>query len=55
MCPFTYEEIKEEMWDWDWDKVIVRPLVRLADEYKSMPEQMLVQRVDIYPYREFDL
>lgn len=55
MCPFAYEEIKEDMWDWDWDKVIVRPLVRLADEHKSMPEQMLAQRVDIFPYREFDL
>lgn len=51
----SYEEIKEEMWDWDWDKVIVRPLVRLGDEYKSMPEQMSVQRIDIFPYREFDI
>lgn len=55
MCHSSYEEIKEEMWDWDWDKVIVRPLVRLGDKFKSMSEQMSVQRIDIFPYREFDI
>lgn len=53
--PFTYEERKKEMWDWDWDKVIVRPFVRVENEFETIPELILVNRVDIFPYQEFDL
>jgi ribonuclease J len=55
LCPLSYDEIKEDMWDWDWDCVVVRPLVRLANEYDTIPELALVHRVDIFPYKEFDL
>ncbi len=55
LCPMPYDELKEEMWDWDWDCVIVRPLVRIANEYDTIPELALAQRVDIFPYKEFDL
>lgn len=55
LCPFSYEERKENMRDWDWDRIIVRPLIRLANEYDTIPELTLVQRVDIFPYQNFDI
>lgn len=54
LCPMSYDEVKENMWDWNWDCVVVRPLVRLANEYDTIPELTFVHRIDIFPYKEFD-
>lgn len=55
LWPFTYDEQKDNMSDWNWDLIIVRPLVRLADEYHSIPEAISVSRVDIFPHQNFDI
>lgn len=45
----TFEEYIEELWDWDWDTVIVRPLVRLGNGHFQMDETIDVQRIYLFP------
>lgn len=52
--PGDYNEVKDDLTDWSWDCVIVRPLVRLKNEFDEMREKMLVQRIYCFPYKEFD-
>lgn len=52
----SVDEAVEDWNDWDWDSVIVRPLVRVKDTFgEAMPETVLVQRVNIFPYKRFEL
>lgn len=52
----SVDEAVEDWNDWDWDSVIVRPLVRVIDTFgEAMPETVLVQRVNIFPYKRFEL
>ena len=45
-----------ERWsDWDWDSVIVRPLVRLRNDWEEMGETVMVRRVYLFPYKKFDI
>lgn len=42
--------------DWDWDSVIVRPLVRLRNCWnEDMEETIIVHRVYLFPYKKFDI
>lgn len=52
LCSTNHNAVKEDMLDWDWDKVIVRPLVRLENEFDEMLEKMLVPRIYCFPYRK---
>lgn len=47
------DEVIEAWLDWDWDSMIVRPLVRLDDVWGGMKETILVPRVYIFPYKTF--
>ena len=52
----SVDEAVEHWNDWDWDSVIVRPLVRVRDIFgEEIPETVLVQRVNIFPYKRFEL
>ena len=49
------DEAIENWSDWEWDSVIVRPLVRLQNEWDEMGNEVLVNRVYIFPYKQFNL
>lgn len=49
------EEAVEDWSDWDWDSFIVRPLVRIKNEWGKMGNEVLVNRVHIFTYKQFDL
>ena len=54
-CDQSYEEIKKMLWDWDWDAVAVHPLVKLKNKYGSMDDIILVQRIYLFPYKEYEV
>lgn len=43
------------LWDWLWDSVIIRPLVNLECSGEVMKSEELVQRIYLFPYREFEV
>lgn len=45
----TFEEYIEKLWDWDWDQVVVRPLVQLANRFTSTSPQLPTQRIYLFP------
>lgn len=50
------EEFVENWLDSDWDAVVVRPLVRLKKSWdEEMGETETVQRVNLFPFKEFDV
>lgn len=54
--PFdNFEEYLEQIIDWDWDSVIVRPLVRLDRGFEKMEEIIAIPRVYIFPYQKFEI
>lgn len=54
--PFdNLEEYLEHIIDWDWDSVIVRPLVRLKRGCEKMEEAIAIPRVYIFPYQKFEI
>lgn len=56
-----YDSVNDfiERWsDWNWDCVIVRPLVRITNKYfddEPMGETFLAHRTYIFPYKKFEL
>ncbi len=46
-----FQEYKSELWDWDWDKVVVRPLVKIKTEYGVISSETTAQRIYIFPYK----
>lgn len=49
------DEVVERWTDWGWDSVIVRPLVRLRNDWEEMGEQIIVNRVYLFPYKRFEV
>ena len=49
------DEAVEEWLDWNWDSVIVRPLVRLKNDWEEMGDTVMVNRVYVFPYNEFEV
>lgn len=43
------------LWDWEWDCVITRPLITLECSGEALKPEELVQRIYLFPYREFDV
>lgn len=46
-----FQEYKSELWDWDWDKVVVRPLVKIKNEFIEISSETTAQRIYILPYK----
>ncbi|MDE7465384.1 MAG: hypothetical protein K2M59_03020 [Muribaculaceae bacterium] len=49
------DEAVEEWLDWNWDSVIVRPLVRLKNDWEEMGDTVMVNRVYVFPYKKFEV
>lgn len=49
------DEVIEKWPDWNWDTVIVRPLVRLSNDWEEMGETVMVNRVYLFPYKKFEI
>jgi len=49
------EELVSKLWDWDWDSVIVRPLVKIETKFREISSDTNAQRIYIFPYRELKL
>ncbi len=47
------DEAVEGWDDWNWDSVIVRPLVRLKTEWSEMGDTVIVNRVYVFPYKRY--
>ena len=44
-----------DLWDWDWDSVIVRPLVKVKTEFREISCDTTAQRIYVFPYKELEL
>ena len=43
-----------EQWtDGNWDSIIVRPLVRLKNDWEEMGDTVIMNRVYVFPYKKF--
>ena len=52
----SVDELIKNWWDWNWDSVVVRPLVRIIDCCMiPMGETVIVNRVYVFPYKKFDI
>ena len=49
------EEFIDSWLDWNWDSVIVRPLVHLRNDWEEMGETVIINRVYLFPYKEFEI
>ena len=50
------DEMIDGLSDYEWDAVIVRPLVRIkCDTFGEMGETEIIQRTDIFPYKKYEL
>ncbi|MBO5062251.1 MAG: hypothetical protein J6C31_06510 [Prevotella sp.] len=49
------EEFIDSWLDWNWDSVIVRPLVRLRNDREEMGNTLIVNRVYLFPYKGFEI
>lgn len=49
------EEFIDSWLDWNWDSVIVRPLVRLKNNWEEMGNTLIVNRVYLFPYKKFEV
>lgn len=49
------EEFIDSWLDWNWDSVIVRPLVRLRNDREEMRETVIVNRIYVFQYQKFNL
>lgn len=49
------DEAIEEWVDWDWDSIIVHPLVRLKNEWGEMGDTVIVYRVYVFPYKKYQV
>lgn len=48
------DEAVEQWLDWNWDSVIVQPLVRLKNDWEEMGDTVIVNRVYVFPYKKFE-
>lgn len=52
----SYEDMVQDMWDWDWDVVAVRPLIEYKPLLGESPRPfLLVNRVHLFPYKELSV
>lgn len=49
------DELVSQLWDWDWDSVVVKPLVKIDTGLGEMPSETTAQRIYVFPYNELEL
>ena len=42
------------LWDWDWDSVVVRPLVKIKSFTDEIRSDVAVPRIYLFPYRKLE-
>lgn len=52
LAPDTFSEYLEGFWDWDWDTIIVKPLVRVKNGSEELPEFLEVNRIYLFQFIE---
>lgn len=55
ICNSSADEFVEKWLDWNWDSVIIRPLVRLKGVCEEMGDTVMVNRVYVFPYKKFQV
>ena len=48
----SYEDWVKEFNDWNWDTVVVRPLVKLTNYLEPMPDEIDLQRIYLFPWKQ---
>ncbi len=48
----SFNAFLDDWTDWDWDSLIVRPLVRLNFGWEKMDDNFLVNRIHVFPYED---
>ncbi|MDE6754343.1 MAG: hypothetical protein K2J82_07010 [Muribaculaceae bacterium] len=46
------DEFVSQLWDWEWDTVVVKPLVKIDIGSGEMPSEITAQRIYLFPYKE---
>lgn len=49
------DELVSQLCDWDWDSVVVKPLVKIDTGLGEMPSETTAQRIYVFPYKELEL
>lgn len=49
------DELVSQLWDWDWDSVVVKPLVKIDTGLGEMPSETTAQRIYVFPHKELEL
>lgn len=49
-----YEDFISRWCDWDWDKLIVHPLVKIRTNGADIPSEVDVPRIHVFPYRDLN-
>ncbi len=50
-----FQKYMSRLWDWDWDTVIVHPLVKIKTEFGEISSDMTAQRIYLFPYQELKI
>ena len=46
------EELVSDLWDWEWDSVVVKPLVKIDFGLGEMPSETTAQRIYVFSYKD---
>ena len=49
------DEFVSDLWDWDWDSVVVKPLIKIGTGLREVPSETTAQRIYVFPYKELEL
>lgn len=49
------DKFVSDLWDWDWDSVVVKPLIKIDTGLGEMPSETIAQRIYVFPYKELEL
>ncbi len=45
------DEFVSDIWDWDWDSVVVKPLIKIETGLREVPSETTAQRIYVFPYK----
>lgn len=49
------DNVVAEWPDWEWDSIIILPLVRLRNEWTEIGETVIVNRIYVFPYKRYQV
>ena len=48
----SFDDVLKSWNDWDWDQVVVQPLVKVETSWETMKDVEFIPRIYLFPYRE---